>query len=164
MTKILLVDDSKFLRLATERALERAGYDVTSATDGEQALQMARTFCPDLILLDMLLPKLPGPEVLKALKKDPKTADIPVVVFTGVSRKNASRPQRDGAYGYLEKAGLGLDKGFDSFLAAVADIIQQLPVKKRVISSETRKKQGTTAESGSNPPKKVLSARQANRG
>lgn len=50
--KILLVEDSKFLRLATEWALVRAGYDVTTAVDGEQALQMARRSCPDLILLE----------------------------------------------------------------------------------------------------------------
>ena len=71
MTKILLVDDSKFLRLATERALARAGYDVSVAHDGENALELARDRQPDVILLDMLLPKMSGPDVLKALKKDP---------------------------------------------------------------------------------------------
>src|ERR1700688_3633698 len=74
MTKILLVDDSKFLRLATERALARAGYEVSTATDGANALEMARGKKPDLILLDMLLPKMTGPDVLKALKHDPATA------------------------------------------------------------------------------------------
>jgi len=53
MTKILLVEDSKFLRLATERALARTGYDVSSAADGDQALTLARANLPDLILLDM---------------------------------------------------------------------------------------------------------------
>ena len=91
MTKILLVDDSKFLRLATERALARAGYEVSAAIDGEHALQMARETGPDLILLDMLLPKMSGPDVLKALKKDPATAGIAVVVFTALSQKNAAR-------------------------------------------------------------------------
>lgn len=110
MTKILLVDDSKFLRLATERALARAGYHVSSATDGEQALQMAKSLAPDLILLDMLLPKLPGPEVLKALKKDPTTADIAVVVFTGLSQKNAARLQQEGAFAYLRNPNLGWTK------------------------------------------------------
>ena len=71
MTKILLVEDSKFLRLATERALARTGYEVSSAADGDEALSMARTKLPDLILLDMLLPKTSGLDVLKSLKKDP---------------------------------------------------------------------------------------------
>ena len=167
MTKILLVDDSKFLRLATERALARAGYSVSSATDGEQALELARNLNPDLILLDMMLPKLPGPEVLKALKKDPGTADIPVVVVTGLSQKNAPRLQHDGAFGYLEKSELGLDKGCESLLRAVADIIQQLPARKPVNSpvnsKEPPKKQGITSESGPKKPKSALAAKQASR-
>jgi CheY-like chemotaxis protein len=125
-TKILLCDDSKFLRLATERALARAGYDVTTATDGEQALQLAREKRPNVILLDMLLPKMTGPDVLKALKKDPATRGIAVVVFTGLSQKNAARLQQDGACAFLEKSELGLDKGCDALLAALADIVKKL--------------------------------------
>ena len=119
MTKILLVDDSKFLRLATERALARAGYEVTTAVDGEQALQLAREKMPDVILLDMLLPKISGPDVLKALKNDPATAGIAVIVFTGLSQKNAARLEQDGAVGFLEKSELGLDKGCDTLLSAL---------------------------------------------
>ena len=126
MMRILLVDDSKFLRLATERALARAGYEVITATDGEQALQTAREKQPNLILLDMLLPKISGPEVLKALKKDAITAKIPVVVFTGLSQKNAARLEHDGAYGFLEKSELGLDKGCEPLLAALAEIGRKL--------------------------------------
>ena len=102
MTKILLVDDSKFLRLATSRALARAGYDVCTATDGVHALELAREKGPDLILLDMLLPKMTGPDVLKALKKDPATAGIAVVIFTGLSKKNAEHLKEDGAYAFGE--------------------------------------------------------------
>jgi CheY-like chemotaxis protein len=87
MTKILLVDDSKFLRMATERALVRVGYNVITGADGSSALALARTEKPDLILLDMLLPKITGPDVLKALKKDPATATIAVVALTGLSQK-----------------------------------------------------------------------------
>lgn len=126
MTKILLVEDSKFLRLATERALARAGYDVLTASDGEQALEMAREKKPDVILLDMLLPKMTGPDVLKALKKDPTTADIAVVVFTGLSHKNAARLQHDGAFAFLEKSDLALDKRCDGLLASLAEIVRKL--------------------------------------
>jgi CheY-like chemotaxis protein len=126
MTKILLVDDSKFLRLATERALARAGYEVSAAKDGEEALELAREKGPDLILLDMLLPKMTGPDVLKALKKDPATANIAVVVFTALSQKNAARLEQDGAFAFMEKAELGLDKGSDTFLAALAKIVRRL--------------------------------------
>lgn len=129
MTKILLVDDSKFLMLAMERALARAGYDVSTATDGEHALKVAREKKPDLILLDMLLPKMTGPDVLKALKKDPATAGIAVVVLTGLSQKNAERLQQDGACAFLEKSELGLDKGCEAFLVALARIVRKLSLE-----------------------------------
>ncbi len=78
LKSILLVDDSKFMRMANEKALARAGYEVITASDGEEALRMAQARIPDLILLDMLLPKLGGPQVLQALKKNPLTLSIPV--------------------------------------------------------------------------------------
>lgn len=126
MTKILLADDSKFLRMATERALLRAGYEVTTAGNGMQAIELARKEQPDLILLDMLLPKMTGLEVLKALKKDPLTKEIAVVAFTGLSHKNSQRLKNDGAVAFLDKADLGLDKGSEGLLAALAGILKDL--------------------------------------
>lgn len=127
MLKILLVEDSKFLRFATERALTRAGYDVTTAADGDEALSQACEKLPDLILLDMLLPKMSGPDVLKALKLNPATKAIPVVVLTGMSQKNASRLQDEGALAFLEKSALNLDKGAHQLLLALKDIFKDLP-------------------------------------
>jgi CheY-like chemotaxis protein len=139
MTKILLVDDSKFLRLAVERALSRAGYEVSTAADGEHALEMARERKPDVILLDMLLPKMAGPDVLKALKADAATAGIAVVVLTGLSQKNAGRLQQDGASAFLEKAELGLDKGSDKLLAALAEIVRTLKLEVPLAASAAAK-------------------------
>ena len=127
MIKILLVDDSKFLRLAMERALARAGYSICSAADGEEGLAMARERRPDLILLDMLLPKMTGLDVLKALKQDPLTAEIAVVALTGLSEKNAPRLHHDGAFAFLQKSELSLDRGCETLLAAVAEIVAKLP-------------------------------------
>lgn len=126
MTKILLVEDSKFLRLATERALGRAGYDVVTAADGDEAVKTARERLPDLILLDLLLPKMTGTDVLKALKKDPATARIPVVVLSGMSQRNENWLRREGAFGFLGKSELALDRGADALLAALADFVRQL--------------------------------------
>ena len=126
MTKILLVEDSKFLRLATERALARAGYDVSTAADGEEAVKRARENLPDLILLDLLLPKVTGTDVLKALKKDPATTKIPVVVLTAMSQRNEDWLRREGAVGFLGKSELALEKGAYALLAAVADLVKQL--------------------------------------
>src|SRR5260370_22584225 len=85
---ILIVDDSRFLRLANERALIRAGHQVITAGDGEEGLPLAREYTPDLIVLDMMLPKLTGTSVLKALRKDPQTAAIPVMVLTSLPQSN----------------------------------------------------------------------------
>jgi CheY-like chemotaxis protein len=135
MTKILLIEDSKFLRLTAERALARAGYEMSSAADGEEALRVAREKLPDLILLDMLVPKISGPDVLVELKKDPLTKAIPVVVMTGLSQKNAARLQGDGAMGFLEKSVLELDKGSEKLLAALEEILKNLPEAARTTSA-----------------------------
>ncbi len=127
MIRILLVEDSKFLRLATERALARAGYEVCSAADGDEALLLARQKLPDLILLDMLLPKMSGPDVLKALKQDAATKSIAVVVMTGMSEKNAARLRQDGAIAFLEKSALELDKGPAKLLTSLQKILDLLP-------------------------------------
>ncbi len=126
MTRILLVEDSKFLRLATERALAHAGYEVVTAADGESALQLAREKMPHVILLDLLLPKIAGLDVLKALKRDPATAAIAVVVLSGMSQKNEDRLRKDGAFAFLGKAELALDRGPHSLLKAVAEIMRGL--------------------------------------
>jgi len=126
MTKILLAEDSKFLRMAMERALARAGYRVIAASDGIVALELAQRERPHLILLDMLLPKMTGPDVLKALKKDPATAAIAVVVITGLSHKNAERLKQEGACAFLGKSELGLDKGCESLLKVLAGILRGL--------------------------------------
>src|ERR1700722_11136800 len=125
--KILLVEDSKFLRLATGRALTRAGYEMSFAGDGDEALLMAAEKLPDLILLDMMLPKMSGPDVLKALKKEPETARIPVVVLTGLSQTNAERLRGDGAYAFLTTTELALDQGAEPFLAALRKVFKEIP-------------------------------------
>src|SRR5258707_196931 len=102
MATILLVEDSKFLRIATERALAKAGYRVICAVDGDEALSLATNNLPDLVVLDMLLPKLSGPEVLRALKKNGLTAHIPVLVLSSLSQKNADTLLKDGAAAFLE--------------------------------------------------------------
>jgi two-component system phosphate regulon response regulator PhoB len=124
--KILLVDDSKFLRLAMGRALTRAGYEMSFAGDGDEALLMAAEKRPDLILLDMMLPKMSGLEVLKALKKEPATEAIPVVVLTGLSQTNAERLRGDGAFAFLTKTSLALDQGAQPLLAALKKIFTDL--------------------------------------
>lgn len=94
--------------------------------DGERALEIAREKKPDVILLNMLPPKMTGPDGLRALKKDPATAGIAGVMFTGLSQKNGARLQHDGACAFLEKSQLGLDRGCETLLTALASIVRNL--------------------------------------
>lgn len=108
--RVLLVEDDKFLRRACEASLKQRGFEVVTATDGEEGLQRAREAPrPDVILLDLLMPKLPGIDVLRALKGDPSTADIPVVILSNSSRDEDKREAVTlGAVGYYVKANLSL--------------------------------------------------------
>lgn len=124
-SKVLLVDDSKFLRLANERALARAGYQVSTAADGEEALRVAGAKLPDIIVLDMMLPKLSGPEVLKALKGNPATAAIPVIVLTSLSQHNEEKLKEAGAAAYFEKSHLELDKSSEKLLAVLETTLRR---------------------------------------
>jgi CheY-like chemotaxis protein len=133
--KVLLVEDSKFLRIAGERALKKAGYLVVTAGDGEEAIAIANEQLPDIILLDMLIPKISGQDVLRTLKNTSATKDIPVVVVSSLSQANAEKLVAAGAEEYFEKSALALDKNSDS-LASVVDRVLRRVIHDREL--ETR--------------------------
>jgi len=109
--RILLVEDDRFLRRACEGSLRQRGFTVFPAVDGEEGLRLAQTEIPDLILLDMLMPKLPGLDVLRALKADDRTRAIPVLVLSNSSRDGIQRQAMDlGAVGYLIKSNISLQE------------------------------------------------------
>jgi CheY-like chemotaxis protein len=103
---VLLVEDSKFQKLTNERMLLRAGYTVLNASDGEEALRLARESTPDIILLDMLLPKLGGREVMLALRADASTSRIPVLFFSSLSQANEAKLMEGGS-GLLCESAIG---------------------------------------------------------
>lgn len=119
MKLILLVEDSRLLRLANERLLVKAGYSVLTAGDGAEGLRAAYARLPDLILLDMLLPQLGGVEVLHALKNNPLTTLIPVIVLSSLPQKNETKLKKEGATAYFEKAQLDLAKHSESLVDIV---------------------------------------------
>jgi DNA-binding response OmpR family regulator len=123
--KILIVDDSRFLRVANERALVKAGYEVITAADGEEGLRLAIEQKPDLVVLDMLLPKLSGPEVLRALRKNPETAAIPVMVLTSLPQTNEQKLIKEGATSYFAKSGLMIDQGPGMFVDTVEKMLHK---------------------------------------
>ena len=109
LTTILLVDDSILLRAANAAILTRAGYTVLTAGDGEEALEVVQQHRPDLVILDLMMPKLGGEQVLQALRKDATTKYIPVIVLTSLYQKNEQRLRQAGASVFIEKSRL-LDK------------------------------------------------------
>jgi CheY-like chemotaxis protein len=129
-SKVLLVEDSKFLRMATEHTLSKAGYLVSTASDGEEALQVANDKLPDIILLDMMLPKISGPNVLKALKENPATMHIPVIVLTSLSQKNEEKLLSEGAAAYFEKSALALDQNSSRLADMVETVLARASQQK----------------------------------
>jgi len=105
-TRILLVEDSRFLRKATELILVKAGYEVVTAGDGDEAYAFAHAKQPHLIILDMMMPKRDGLSTLRSLKEDSSTTQIPVIVLTGLSQNNEDKLLRAGALAYYEKSKL----------------------------------------------------------
>ena len=81
---VLIVEDSRFLRISNESALQKAGYEVITAADAEEGLRLALERKPDLVIIDLMLPKLPGYEVLRELRKRPETATMPVMIVSSL--------------------------------------------------------------------------------
>jgi CheY-like chemotaxis protein len=117
--KILLIDDSRSIRLAIQQILTKAGHCVTGLGDGEEGLRVARESIPDLVLLDMMLPKVTGLDVLRALKQDSRTKHIPVIVLSGLSQANEAKLAKEGAAGFLEKSADILQNGSTALIEAV---------------------------------------------
>jgi CheY-like chemotaxis protein len=119
--RILLVEDDRFLRKAAEVRLRRAGYTVITAADGEEAIATASAMRPDLVLLDLIMPRMQGFEVLRVLRTQPTMHGVPIVVLTNLSQDaDRERAMTHGASGYLIKANMSLD----ALAEAVGDVLK----------------------------------------
>lgn len=104
-TKILLVEDDSFLLGMYATKFEMENFKVIMAEDGEKAVRLALKEAPDIILLDIILPKINGFEVLRQLKANPVTVHIPVILLTNLSQKDEiEQGLKMGAEDYLIKA------------------------------------------------------------
>ncbi len=102
--KILIVDDEKDLIEALSFRLNTAGYDVISASDGQDALEKAKKEKPDLIVLDLMLPKMDGYKVCGLLKKDTRYTRIPIILFTAKAQEEGRKTGEEvGADAYITK-------------------------------------------------------------
>jgi CheY-like chemotaxis protein len=126
MTKVLVVEDSRFMRTTMKRILVEAGFGVVDVNDGEEGLQLARQSKPDLVILDMLLPKMGGEHLLRSLKQDPTTASIPVIVVSVLPQSNADKLKNEGAVAYMEKSKLDLTTNGDNLLRLVEAVLRSV--------------------------------------
>ena len=104
MKKILIADDKATSRELLRTVLERQGYAVTEAADGEEALQKALAEPPDLILLDLQMPRRSGYEVLGELRKDPRHTEVPIIAITASAMQgDREKALAAGFTGYMAK-------------------------------------------------------------
>ena len=102
--RILVVDDEIYIVHILDFSLGMEGYEVVTALDGEQALAKANEHKPDLIVLDIMMPKMDGYETCKALKENPDTRDIPVILLSAKGRNSDQQAGYDvGAEDYITK-------------------------------------------------------------
>ncbi|HWY79152.1 MAG TPA: response regulator [Candidatus Sulfotelmatobacter sp.] len=110
MKKILVAEDDKFLGSAYRAKLTKAGFEIQIARDGQEAMAMVRTFTPDLILLDLVMPIKDGFTVLEEIKNDPTLKAIPVIVASNLGQKeDTDRALKIGASDYFVKSDLSLN-------------------------------------------------------
>jgi DNA-binding response OmpR family regulator len=123
LPKVLVVDDDRVIQQLLEVNLELEGYDVQLAGNGDDALKILRTFQPDVVLLDVMMPKLDGREVCRRIKGDPETAHIPVVFLS------ARAQDMD--------VNSGLELGASAYITKPFDPVDLLDTVEKVLAGQT---------------------------
>jgi DNA-binding response OmpR family regulator len=119
--KILVVEDEEILLTALREELESGGYSTEGAVDGVDGLEKVKSYKPELILLDLLMPKMDGMEMLQKLKEDSETREVPVVILTNLSDyEKISEALSLGAMDYLVKANYKLEDLLDKVKTVLA--------------------------------------------
>ncbi len=109
--KILLVEDEPLLANLLKQRLEKDGFGVVAGHDGEEALKILETVQPDLILLDIILPKVSGFEVMEAVQKNPNYKKAPIIVISNLGQDtDMAKGQSLGAVGYFIKAQVSIEE------------------------------------------------------
>ena len=108
---ILLVEDEELLANILKQRLEKEGFNVVLARDGEEALNILKDAKPDLLLLDIILPKVSGFELMSKLQEDPRYAKVPIVVVSNLGQEgDIKKGEMLGAIGYFVKAHLSIEE------------------------------------------------------
>ncbi|MDR3581899.1 MAG: response regulator, partial [Candidatus Pacebacteria bacterium] len=108
--RIMIVEDDRFLSFLMKARLEKDGFVVSQVFDGEEAIQLLKTETPSLIILDLIMPKVTGFEVLKTISLTPKLAAIPVVIVSNLAQDSDIEKARElGAKEYFVKVKVSID-------------------------------------------------------
>jgi DNA-binding response OmpR family regulator len=122
MKTILFIEDEAALQKAFSDVFEGEGYSILSALNGEDGFMLAKSKKPDIILLDLILPKLHGFAVLEKLKKEKETQDIPVIILTNLeSLEEVDRALELGAVSYFVKSHYGLEEIVEKVKKALSE-------------------------------------------
>jgi DNA-binding response OmpR family regulator len=122
MKKILFIEDESVLQKTFGSVLKKEGYEMISALNGEVGFNLAKTKKPDLILLDLILPKTHGFDVLKQLKEDKETQEIPIIVLTNLEGiGDVDKAIELGATTYLIKAEYSLEEIVEKIKIALGE-------------------------------------------
>jgi len=122
MKTILFIEDESALQKTFGEIVAQGGYQMISALDGEIGLRVAKEKKPDLILLDLILPKIHGFDVLKKLKEENETRDIPVIVLTNLETfEDVEKALKLGATTYLVKANYSLEEILEKIKKALGE-------------------------------------------
>lgn len=131
MKKILVIDDDQFFPKTLEAALDKEKYTLVSAEDGELGLLKLKTEKPDLIILDLMMPKLDGATFLKTLQESPDLPKVPVLVSSNLSSfKKISDVMAMGAVGYVIKS----DESLESIVQDIDRILNKQDSEKKADS------------------------------
>jgi DNA-binding response OmpR family regulator len=131
LKKILVAEDDEFLSTLIKNRLKRENFDVQVAKDGEEVLATLKTFKPDLVLIDIILPKKLGFEVMEEIQKDPKTSRTPFMVISNLGQDSDIQKAKElGAIDYFIKARILIDdliKRIKGFLNPASEPSQTTP-------------------------------------
>ncbi|TSC62578.1 MAG: response regulator receiver [Parcubacteria group bacterium Gr01-1014_48] len=141
MAKLLLVEDDPLMVRMYQRKLINDGYDVEVAVNGEDGLVKIRSFSPDLVLLDIMMPKVNGLQVLERVKSDPTISKIPIIILTnlGGSQEDIERGLELGAVAYLVKSAYRPDEVVAKVKEVLAGYTKSKEVPDAASSSASKK-------------------------
>jgi len=120
---VLIVEDEGAMQRALKNKLENAGYTVVTADDGAEALEQMRSTIPNLVLLDLIMPKLDGISVLREAKNDEQIKNIPVIILTNLSSGDkVAEAMQLGTFDFLVKANYSLDDVLTKVKERIGDV------------------------------------------